>query len=224
MARIIIGLSGYAGSGKDAIGAVLAHRGYERRAFADPLKDVARRIGWDGEKDDAGRTLLQELGSAVRDVLGATTWVDAALAAMPERVVVTDVRYRNEAAAIKEAGGRIVRVVRPGYGPANAHGSEVDLDGWPFDAVIPNTGSLVELRRKVHRLADRIEGFNRYGTRRGEGEHVEARFVAECAADEEARADRRAAAHITLERPDWCADLTVPDLAPNRKVTRWDQT
>jgi hypothetical protein len=97
----IVGLAGYAGSGKDLSANILCDRfNYERRGFADALKALATTIGWDGRKDDTGRRLLQELGVGARDVLGADVWVDALMRDLPGRVVITDVRFPNEVEAI----------------------------------------------------------------------------------------------------------------------------
>lgn len=41
---MLIGLSGYAGSGKDTVAQILARHGYRRRAFADKLKELARKL------------------------------------------------------------------------------------------------------------------------------------------------------------------------------------
>ena len=60
-------LSGKAGAGKDTCGEYLVSLGYKRYAFADELKEIARELGWNGEKDEKGRTFLQELGSAGRN-------------------------------------------------------------------------------------------------------------------------------------------------------------
>lgn len=148
---MIVGLSGYARSGKDTAGEALVEAGYERRAMADAVKRFAAHIGWDGQKDETGRRLLQDVGVAAREVFGEGVWVDATLGDLDpdDRVVVTDVRFRNEASAISDVGGIIVRVTRPGVGPANDHVSEVDLDDWGFDATITNDGTIADLRRKI---------------------------------------------------------------------------
>lgn len=146
----IIALSGYAGCGKDAVGGILVERhGYERRGFADKVKALAFDLGWNGEKDDAGRRFLQILGEQARNHLGADVWIRAALADPPPFLVVTDCRYPNEFVAIKALGGQVWRVERPGVGPANDHISETALDRYRFDAVIPNDADLQQLSRTV---------------------------------------------------------------------------
>lgn len=164
--RIIVGLTGYAGAGKDtAADWLVRHRGFTRVAFADGVKELALRlggpglradveaVGWDELKRDPGvRERLQDIGLAVREVIGADVWVRAAFDRMPAegRFVVTDVRFLNELEAIRSAGGKVVRIERPGTGPANGHVSEVGLDGHPADAEVFNRGT-AEL---LGRLAD----------------------------------------------------------------------
>jgi hypothetical protein len=70
-------------------------------------------------------------------------------------VVIPDVRFKNEIAAIKAAGGKVIRIVRPGAGlggAAGIHVSEMEQASIPdseFDHVIQNTGTLEELRRAI---------------------------------------------------------------------------
>lgn len=73
-------------------------------------------------------------------------------------VVIADVRFKNEVDSILQAGGRVVRVKRPGAGlkgAAAAHASETEMQGIPdacFSLILENTGTLEELREKVGQL------------------------------------------------------------------------
>lgn len=170
----IIGLSGYAQSGKDTAGAALVeHLGFERVGFADALKNVLYNLnptvevldgiirvadhpwclpvqavvdgyGWEWAKANSSvRELLQRLGTeAGRHVLGDDVWVRTAMAKVKPggRYVFTDVRFPNEAQAIKDLGGEVWRIDRRGSNPVNAHASETELDGWAFDRRIHNQG------------------------------------------------------------------------------------
>ena len=129
----LVGLAGWAGSGKDTAADALVAVGYQRRGFADALKELARRIGWDGHKDDTGRQLLQELGLGCRDIIGADVWVDALMHTIDGPTVISDVRFANELAAIADHAGVVVRVTRPGVRPARGHLSETALD----DVMLP---------------------------------------------------------------------------------------
>jgi len=59
--------------------------------------------------------------------------------------IITDTRFPNEAQAIKNAGGIIIRVDRPGFSAINAHPSETALDDWEFDYRIGNASDLTSL-------------------------------------------------------------------------------
>lgn len=64
--------------------------------------------------------------------------------------VITDVRFPNEAAMVRQLGGQIWQIQRPGY-EAGATGHASDNDGSHFnpDRIIYNNGALEELRETV---------------------------------------------------------------------------
>lgn len=70
--------------------------------------------------------------------------------AAPKHWVVTDVRFPNEAAAIREAGGQVWTIVRPSLGVStDEHASEKSVDLVVPDVQIINDGSLDDLRTRV---------------------------------------------------------------------------
>lgn len=152
----LIGLVGYAQSGKDEVAKCLVEEyGFRRVAFADPLKAVATSIGWNGRKDEEGRKLLQDLGVAVREHLDPNTWLNRALREIGNAgssVVVTDCRFLNEIEAIRNRGGQIWRVSRLGHGPANGHVSEREWTTEEPDHFVRNDGTIDDLREKVGEL------------------------------------------------------------------------
>jgi hypothetical protein len=166
---MIIGLTGYAQSGKDTVANTLVEQyGYTRVAFADKireflyevnpmvgcspsgyLKDLVDLIGWDAAKQEPQvRRLLQDLGVGARKVFGEDFWVKHALGAYRpwENVVVTDVRFTNEADYLKGfPESQLWRVKRNGVSPVNAHISESQMDGYPVDQIFTNNGSIEDL-------------------------------------------------------------------------------
>ena len=156
---MIVGITGYAESGKDSLGKCFVdNHGYTRVAFADAVKLMALdHHGWDGRKDEAGRALLQEVGSMMRDEY-EHYWVDAAFAevAKHEHVVLTDLRYANELARLRQLGGVFVRVIRPGVGPVNDHPSETALNDQPADVTVINDASLAKLELCAAAIAMRV--------------------------------------------------------------------
>ena len=168
---MIIGLSGYARSGKDSVAQLLClNYDFHRVSFADPIREaiitlnpkldsithVSHRVsdyGWEVAKQDPEiRRLLQFMGTEVgRKMFGENIWIDMAFkqAAEYPRVVIADVRFPNEADAIKERGGIVWRINRHGLNAVNQHKSEHAMDNYMFDHVIYNDGSLEELSDEV---------------------------------------------------------------------------
>jgi hypothetical protein len=88
-------------------------------------------------------------------------WLRAALAKVQEAneagvpVVITDVRYRNEAESLVRAGFHLIHINRPGI-PQLDHESERDLG--PEDAryLVQNDGDLAHLGKQLERIWDEI--------------------------------------------------------------------
>jgi len=150
-----IGLMGLAGSGKDTAAKAFMKLGYRRLAFADELKSLAFYFGWDGEKDEDGRALLQELGMAARRY-NARFWIQYLnKQILRERLqgpfVFTDVRFQNEADYVRSIGGIIVRIVRPGQSAEN-HESELKQCEVAADIEIVNDGGIEDLHNKIRAI------------------------------------------------------------------------
>jgi hypothetical protein len=175
---MIVGLSGYAQSGKDTIASILVEEyGFIRVAFADRIRELLFEMdpgigvkgpdgqwhtvglqnivevsGWDKAKQHNDvRALLQNLGVGARKVFGDDFWIKEALKSLSDdrNFVFTDVRFTNEAEIIKLNHGQVWRIIRPGINPVNQHISESDLDEWPFDGFIDNDGSLEDLEHTI---------------------------------------------------------------------------
>lgn len=178
---MIIGLSGYARSGKDTAADHLVDKySFTRHSFAAPMKEAMYRLnpivsadkigvfkykdlvnayGLDKAKDSYPeiRRLLQVFGTEVgRDMFGEDFWVNLALNnAKEDKVVISDVRFKNEANAIKAAGGQVWRINRHGVGPVTDHPSEVDLDSYAFDYIIDNDFSVLDLNNVIDMILEK---------------------------------------------------------------------
>jgi len=116
------------------------------------------------------REFLQTLGTeCMRNTLSDNIWI-AALMADYKHIeygddeqphfpnwIITDCRFPNEAQAIKNKGGIIIRIDRPGVEPINNHPSEVGLDHWNFDYKIVNNSDLFELKENVKSILKHIK-------------------------------------------------------------------
>lgn len=108
------------------------------------------------------RHVLQRLGANWGRELHPEIWIRSTLreARAHDRVVISDCRFENEAAAIVAAGGRVAWIeadARIGPRPPDAHASEprrADLAAWITDD-IDNNGGLDALDVQVAALAGR---------------------------------------------------------------------
>lgn len=182
MAPRLIGLTGKAGSGKDTVGQYL-HKWADAYtlAFAYPLKAGLAAMGFPEPKDReakeaviAGfnfswRELAQTLGTEWGRARDPDLWlklamqeVDRIRAARPHSlVVITDVRFENEAAAIRERGGQIWHITgreAQMFGDTKTHASETGVQVANGDKVIVNSGTLVELADLVDELMGASRG------------------------------------------------------------------
>jgi hypothetical protein len=169
MNRIIIGLMGFARSGKGTVADVLVKRhGFVRMKFADGLKNMLRAIGLtdreiEGDLKEAPCALLGgktprhamiTLGTEWgRDMIHQDLWPMIAERRiqkyMAERVVFDDCRFLNEVAMIRRHGGLIWRVHRPGTGPVRQHPSELEQLEVEPDLNLVNNGTIEELQESV---------------------------------------------------------------------------
>jgi hypothetical protein len=112
------------------------------------------------EKPPVLRALLQEYGTEVRRADDADYWVRAWTDALARergaggvpgwpRIAVPDVRFTNEATALRRLGGYLVKVVRAGR-RGDAHASETDLADWTdWDLVLVNNETAPALEANV---------------------------------------------------------------------------
>lgn len=137
------------------------------------VSSVVDAIGWDAGKETYPelRRLVQRLGTeCVRAHWGDDIWVRIALGrvdAVDGPVVLTDVRFPAEAAAVRSRDGLLVRVDRPGLTATDRHPSETLIDSLPYDLRISNAGTLQELFSDADAVGDAVARELRERTRQG---------------------------------------------------------
>lgn len=168
----IITISGLARHGKDESANII--KGYfEQRnkkcliiKNADYLKFVCKEyFGWNGEKDEAGRTMLQIYGTEKARDNHKDVWVDVIIAFlktfgnMYDYVLISDVRYENEISKLIDSGFdvRSLWVHRKNFDNGltpeqKAHRSETSLLDYKFDRVI-------SVESKIYLLKDALESW-----------------------------------------------------------------
>ena len=176
---MIIGISGHKFSGKSTVAKLLSEAtGYEVRSFADKLKDICCVLSGCTREDlenydfkenklvpeylkpyclnaqkPTFRAFLQHFGTDIMRRFNDNIWIDSTFANDSKNVIVSDVRFPNEAKAIKDRGGIIIKVVRDSVEAKDKHQSETHIDDIQEDYTLFNNSTLEELAENVEILA-----------------------------------------------------------------------
>lgn len=177
--KVIYCFIGKARHGKDTAAEltteILRERGFpgsvEHKSFAKLLKEQAKMLGWDGEKDERGRTLLQELSAPVKRYHGQNYYAEYVLNEIradknkDSVYLITDMRYKNEYFLYRDLKDedievKFIKIVRPETNEWRSpltleqqnHQSEVDLDDVDFKVVLKNSGTLHDLKTKLEKV------------------------------------------------------------------------
>lgn len=168
MKKVIL-ISGKAQNGKDTVANILRevlHENGERvlvTHYADLLKYICRNyFGWDGNKDEQGRQMLQYVGTDVIRKQNPTLWVDFVAMILKyfhenwDYVIIPDCRFPNEITTMVEDGFDTIhlRVVRENFEShltpeQQQHPSETALDDVTPDYYVVNSGTLAELEQTI---------------------------------------------------------------------------
>lgn len=139
--------------------------------YGDLVKYVCKTFfNWDGQKDEKGRTLLQQVGTErIRNKGYADYWVSFIgdiLSFFPyewDYVLIPDCRFPNEIEYLQKRGFDVihVRVVREDFESPlteeqQKHPSETALDDYPPDILLINRNDLTYLKYAVSEVVDRL--------------------------------------------------------------------
>lgn len=169
----VISISGKAGAGKDTLGQVLKQKLEEQgytvliAHYADLLKYICKTFfDWNGEKDEAGRSLLQYVGTDVVRKRHPNFWVDFLIQIFDlfgdswDYVIVPDCRFPNELHKIREAGYyathiRVIRDIESGLNEGQQqHASETAMDNEVPDYTVPNNGTIEDLFNAIEVIVE----------------------------------------------------------------------
>jgi len=178
---LLIGLTGRAGAGKSTVAGMFEDEcAFEQIALADPIVNMIGQLfadcGIGGEwiteralKEKPTRLgfsyrhLAHTLGTEWgRQTLSPDFWLRVADLRLQSRlelglcVVVSDIRFPNEAEWITHHGGHVVRVLRNDLTPARPHASEAHTDLLPVTTELLNFGSKATLLDQVLRMVDTL--------------------------------------------------------------------
>jgi len=171
----ILALTGAAGSGKDtAAERLVGQHGFQRFAFADHMKDVLavlfaplgieKDVFFDRFKKEAvipslgvsPRHIMQTFGTDwARQMIKDDIWLmiaKAKLQAASANVVITDVRFENEANLVRELGGTVLHVsgrATSAQGQAQSHASEAGVAVGHGDILVDNSRDIEWLHKSM---------------------------------------------------------------------------
>ena len=134
--------------------------------YADLLKYICKQFfGWNGKKDEDGRTLLQHVGTDVIRKQMPSYWVDFIsdiLRFFPDEwdyVIIPDTRFPNEIDRLRINGFPVthIRVIRPNFETQlteeqQNHPSETALDHIEPDTWIVNDKTVYDLYGKIKQV------------------------------------------------------------------------
>lgn len=138
--------------------------------YADLLKYICKQFfGWDGKKNEEGRTLLQKVGTEGVRKVKPDYWVDFIkdiLTFFPyewDYVIIPDTRFPNEIESLVIDGFNVttIRVERPNFEnnlteEQRNHASETSLDDYLFDYKIINDGTPEGMKNQINNLIAKI--------------------------------------------------------------------
>lgn len=182
----LIGLHGHAGAGKNTFAEEFHYAAFFEYAFAAPVKAVCMEVFGLSHMDfvdrarkeevidywnKSPRELAQYVGTEMfRNHFGSDIWIKSLEARLirdlsaredkNRKVLITDVRFQNEADWITKQGGWIIHLTRPGYEGnvgISSHASEQTLDfthltkGENYHKIL-NEGSITDLQLKAQQF------------------------------------------------------------------------
>ena len=175
---VVLGMSGKAEHGKttfcNLVREILIDKGVDPNVvgiypLAKIMKVQALSLGWDGKKDEKGRRFLQEISWPIKHYHGIDIYakwdLERALNDEMEYILVDDFRMLAEidyfSKNVPAEDLIIARIERPGHvsklTPEQlADVSETQLDDYPFETRVDNSGTIADLTKEAEKMADRL--------------------------------------------------------------------
>lgn len=175
MTKGLIGITGRANAGKDTVAQLIKGNlmpDFSLYTLAGPLKDgCCFLFGWTRDQLEdrefkeqvdpkwgfSPRRAMQLLGTEFGRALREDLWIHMAQvnydSSECKGMIITDVRFENEADFIRRNGGLLIHVSRPGDAIGeSAHASEAGVEFKDGDSFVENGSTIEELKLKVERI------------------------------------------------------------------------
>jgi dephospho-CoA kinase len=174
---IVIGFSGKAEHGKTTATNYICKnlkRGLkiETIPLAKKMKEQAKMLGWNGEKDTKGRRLLQEISWPIKHYFGEDIYAKWCLEKAQEDkldvLLIDDVRMLAEVEFFKQAEMKkdiekfvLIRINRPNHKSKLTKEqlkdvSETQLDNYEFDYYVENMGTIENFGEQVLEVVESV--------------------------------------------------------------------
>jgi hypothetical protein len=173
----IFTLSGKAEHGKDFFAKILQEKLEQSSKkvailhYADWLKTVCKiYFGWNGIKDDTGRSILQKVGTDLARKNYPNVWVDTIILLIKavfinyDYILIPDTRFEGEVNRLKEEGfdTTSLKVVRLNYENSlspeqRLHPSETALDNFHFDYILESESGRENVEGTINTFLEYIE-------------------------------------------------------------------
>ncbi len=161
----IIGFIGRINSGKTTCAKYLEQKyGFTRLSFASSLKKMLVKAGivtWEDieNKTSFAREMMQKIGTnLIRNQIDPDFWIKKLVTHIIDlkkkgytNFVIDDVRFPNEADAIKKINGFLIKLERT-TSEKNNHESECYIDTIPYDYLLINNASIENLYETLDSL------------------------------------------------------------------------
>jgi hypothetical protein len=136
--------------------------GRKREVAVVRYRELRDTLGFtEAKKIPEVRALLQRIGKEMgRDIIDVNIWTNIARRTVEEHraagtpVVISGIRFVEEQDMVKDLGGTLVWVNRPGHvstasATTGGHSTEVKFDGFDQDIIVENDGTLADLDVKA---------------------------------------------------------------------------
>jgi dephospho-CoA kinase len=163
-----VGISGKMRSGKDYLCEIIqeAYPQLKRIGFADPIKKLTKDYFGIEKEHPKARRVYQLLGTEIGRYINDNFWIDKALENNPDNIIITDVRFQNEASELEKRGFIVIRIEADyetrstrGTITGEGHPSEIDLDNYNFKYRIYNNYDMTKdrLLEQFNRILEEVK-------------------------------------------------------------------
>lgn len=168
MNKIVVIVNGSGGVGKDTfcnlVGKYINHITV---SSISPIKEIARRAGWDGEKDDKGRKFLSDLKDACTEYNDMPMeylkfmyhlFMADADGCRGAVILFMHIREPNEIErAVKEFNAKTILVINENANKVSGNHADDNVYDYQYDLIIDNNGSLDDLDLCAKHFADFVK-------------------------------------------------------------------